>query len=130
MILNDLIPSPKDRAREAVNDPCSHLDNRADGVKNEVGYIVIERTSHLVGSYASLVFDQVDCSLWIYCSTAWWPAGPWPSSATDPMGLKDPLKLLYSPMILSLVALNALLAFSLIGSGTWFTNQLYDVHFL
>ena len=37
--------------------------NGADGVKNEVGYVVIERTSHPVGSYASLVFNQVDRSL-------------------------------------------------------------------
>ena len=37
--------------------------NGVDGVKNEVGYVVIERTSHPVGSYMSLVFSQVDCSL-------------------------------------------------------------------
>ena len=37
--------------------------NGADGVKNEVGYFMIERTSHPVGSYASLVFNQVDHSL-------------------------------------------------------------------
>ena len=51
----------------------------------------------------------------------------------DFSGLKDssvssdslPLKFLYNPMILSLVALNVLLALSLIGSEIWFTNQLY-----
>ena len=35
----------------------------ADGVEDKVGYIMIERTSYLVGSDASLVFDQVDPSL-------------------------------------------------------------------
>ena len=60
MILNDLILSLIDCAREAANSPHSHLDNRADGVENGVGYIVIEITSNPVGSYASQVFDQVD----------------------------------------------------------------------
>ena len=55
MILNDLIPSLIDCAREAVNDPCSHFDNRMDDVENKIGYIMTERTSHLVGPYAILV---------------------------------------------------------------------------
>ena len=63
MVLRDLTSSI-DQARKAANDPHSHLYNRADGVKNEVGHIVIERTSHLVGSYMCLVLDQVDSSLW------------------------------------------------------------------
>ena len=37
--------------------------NEVDGVKNEVGYIMTERTSHPVGSYANLIFSQVDRSL-------------------------------------------------------------------
>ena len=63
MILNDLIQSPTDCARGAINDPCSHLDNRVDGVKDKFGYVVVERTSSPVGSYTSLVFDQVNPSL-------------------------------------------------------------------
>ena len=70
MILNDFILSPIDCAREAVNDPSSHLNNRVDGVEDKVEYIVIERTSHLVGSYASLVFDHVDPTHWQ--GTLWW----------------------------------------------------------
>ena len=57
MVLNYLIPSPTDCTREAVNDPCLHLNNRADGVKNKVGYIVIDRT-------VTSSFNQVDSSLW------------------------------------------------------------------
>ena len=63
MLLNDLIPSPIDCAREAVNDSCLHLNNRVDGVKDKVGYIVTERTSNPVGSYRSLVFDQINPAL-------------------------------------------------------------------
>ena len=66
MMLNDLIPSPIDCAREAVNDPCLHFNNRADGVKDKVGYVVTEETSHLVGSDASLVFYQVNSSFELY----------------------------------------------------------------
>ena len=64
MVLDDLIPSLIYCVREAVNDPHSHLDNRVNGVKDKVGYIVIERNSHPVGSYKSLVFDQVNPTLW------------------------------------------------------------------
>ena len=60
MVLNDLISSPVDYTGEAVNDPHSHFDNRVDGVEDKVGYIIIERTSHLVASDRSLVFNQVD----------------------------------------------------------------------
>ena len=37
-----------------------------------------------------------------------------------------PLTQLYNPMTLSLKVLNALLALSLIGLGTWFTNHSYQ----
>ena len=60
MVLNDLIASPVDCVTEAASNPHSHFNNRADGVKDKVGYIVIERTSHLIASDASLIFDQVD----------------------------------------------------------------------
>ena len=42
MVLYNLIPSPIDCAREAVYDPCLHLDNGADGVENEVGYVMTQ----------------------------------------------------------------------------------------
>ena len=42
MLLNNLILSPIDCARDAVNDPLSHPDNRADGVEDKVGCIMIE----------------------------------------------------------------------------------------
>ena len=45
MILNDLISHLINCAREAVNDFRLHFDNRTDGIKNEIGYIVIERPS-------------------------------------------------------------------------------------
>ena len=35
MILNDLISPPIDCATEAVNNPCLHFNNRADGIENE-----------------------------------------------------------------------------------------------
>ena len=40
------------------------LSLRADGVEDKVGYIMIDRTSNPVGSYVSLVIDQVDSTLW------------------------------------------------------------------
>ena len=64
MILNGLILSSIDCAREAVNDPHSHLDNRADDVENKVRYVLIKRASNPEGSYMSLVYDQVDPTLW------------------------------------------------------------------
>ena len=60
VVLNNLISSPVDHTREVVNHPHLHFNNRADGVEDKVGYIMIKRTSHLVASVASLVFDQVD----------------------------------------------------------------------
>ena len=60
MVLNDLIPSLIDYAREVVNDLHSHFSNRVDGLEDKVGYVVTERTSHLVASDSSQVFDQVD----------------------------------------------------------------------
>ena len=62
MIVNDLISSLINCARDAVNDFHLHFDNRADGVKNEIGYITIEKPSNLVG-YTCLIFDQVDSTL-------------------------------------------------------------------
>ena len=62
MVLNDLISSPVDHTREAVNDPCSHFKNRTDDAEDKVGYIVIDRSSHLVASDVSLVFhENIDC---------------------------------------------------------------------
>ena len=49
---------------EAVNDPHLHLDDRGDSVEDKAGYILIDRTRHLTGSYVSLVFDQIDSTLW------------------------------------------------------------------
>ena len=60
MVLTDLIPSLIDHGREAVNDPCSHFDNRMDGVNDKVGYVMIERTIHLTASDMSLVVNQVN----------------------------------------------------------------------
>ena len=57
--LNNLILSQTDCAREAVNNPHLYFDNRADGVKDKVGCVMIERTSHLIAFDASLVFNQV-----------------------------------------------------------------------
>ena len=37
MVLNDLIPSLTDCAREAVNDTHLHFNNRVDGAKDKVG---------------------------------------------------------------------------------------------
>ena len=42
------------------NDTHSHFNNRVDGVKNKVEYVMIERTSHLVAADVSLVLDQVN----------------------------------------------------------------------
>ena len=64
VILNDLTPFPIDCAREAANDPRSQINNKADGVKNEVGYVVNERPSNTVGFDPSLGFDKVSSSLW------------------------------------------------------------------
>ena len=63
MILNDLILPPINCAREAVHDFRSHLNHRANGVGNEVGYVMTERPSNPVGFDASLVFDKVDSTL-------------------------------------------------------------------
>ena len=63
MILSDLISSQINCARKAVNDFHLHLNNRADDVENEVGYIMIKRPSNPVGFDASLVFDQVESIL-------------------------------------------------------------------
>ena len=63
MILNDLISSSINCARKAMNDFYLHLDNEADGIENEAGYIGIERPSNSVGFDVSLVFDQVNSSL-------------------------------------------------------------------
>ena len=79
MILNDLILSPVDCAIEAVNDPHLHFDNKADGVEGKVRYVMTERTSHLVASDLSLIFDQVNsvsfsggvCTLLVVVSGAW-----------------------------------------------------------
>ena len=60
MILNDLISSPMDCARKTVNNPHLHLNNGADGVENEVGYIAIEITSDSLDFDVSMVFDQVN----------------------------------------------------------------------
>ena len=60
VVLNNLILSPTDCARESVNDFRLHYDNRADGVENEVGYVAIEITSDPIGFDASLVFHQVN----------------------------------------------------------------------
>ena len=46
-----------------------HLNNRADDIKNEVGYVVIERPSNPVSFDVSLVFDQVDFGLGKFL---WW----------------------------------------------------------
>ena len=54
MILYNLIPPLIDCAREAVNGPHLHLNNRVDGTENEVGYIKIERPSNPVGFDMSL----------------------------------------------------------------------------
>ena len=61
VVLRDLT-SLIDQAREAVNDPHSHLDNRVDGVKNEVGYIVIERTAGATGTNIRAQ-ESEDCGL-------------------------------------------------------------------
>ena len=46
LILNGLISTPLNCSKKAVNDFHSHFNNRADGVENEAGYIVIERPSN------------------------------------------------------------------------------------
>ena len=61
--MNDLFSSQINCARKAVNDFRSHLDNRAGGIENEVGYVVIEGPNNLVSLNASLVFDQIDSTL-------------------------------------------------------------------
>ena len=57
MILNDLISLPVNCARKAVNGFCSHLNNRLDGVENEVGCVLIARQSKTAGFDASLIFS-------------------------------------------------------------------------
>ena len=116
MILNDLILSLTDCTREAVNDPCLHFDNRTDSVENKVAYIVTERTSYLTGSYVTLVFNQIDSSLWLYKVRGFFILLFFRFFTPSP---------LIQTMTLSLNVLNALLAFSLIGSGMWFINQSY-----
>ena len=60
LLVNNLIPSPIDCAREAVTTPYSHFDNREDGVKDKVGYLMIERIRHIIASDVCLVLNQVD----------------------------------------------------------------------
>ena len=71
MILNDLIPLPIDCAKEAVNDFHLHFDNRVDGVENEVGYVMNERSSNPAGLDTSLVFNKVNSSL-RHRHSIWW----------------------------------------------------------
>ena len=63
MILSDLISAPINCAKEAANDFHWHFDNRADGIENEVRYIVIERPSNLAGFLCEFGFYQVDSNL-------------------------------------------------------------------
>ena len=73
MILKDLISLSTDCAREAVNDCHLHFDNGVDDIKNEVGCMLIERTSNLLGFDPSLVFSQVNSRLRNFIREGhWW----------------------------------------------------------
>ena len=81
---------------------------------------MIEGACNLVGSDASLVENQVDHSLWHYGLSFTSTSG-----LTAYWHYQFTLNLSYSLMILSLAALNYLIACSLIGSEMRLTNQLY-----
>ena len=72
MTMNNLILAPDKLYRKAVNDFHSHLNNRVDGIENEVGYIMIEKLSNPVGFDVSLVFDQVNSTLLNRCFMCFW----------------------------------------------------------
>ena len=118
MILNDLILPLISCAREAVNDFRSHSNNRADGVKNKVGYIVIEITSDPIDFDVSLVFDHVNSALrhrdciCVWCGfdpTLWWGLS-FNLSRASPLNFSCNFGLLQSRLFKSSVVLGEVVA--------------------